>query len=105
MSGVSSGTVRLSSDAQRVVEEHSFSRIDVEVGGFLLGRIQGNDTEIVSAKPALTAESAAAAQARILESAAEVSRGVELAPGPSGRSRCGREEDEMFHGMPIRAWD
>lgn len=57
MSGVSSGTVRLSSDAQRVVEEHSFSRIDVEVGGFLLGRIQGNDTEIVSAKPALTAES------------------------------------------------
>ena len=57
MSSASNGTVHLAPDAQRVVEEHSFSRVDVEVGGFLLGRIRGDETEIVAAKPALTAES------------------------------------------------
>ncbi|NQW73632.1 MAG: LysM peptidoglycan-binding domain-containing protein [Actinobacteria bacterium] len=57
MTDISSGSVRISPSAQGVVEDHAFSRIDVEVGGFLLGRIRGDDTEIVSAKPALTAES------------------------------------------------
>ena len=57
MTDTSSGLVRLSPSAQGIVEDHAFSRIDVEVGGFLLGRIRGDDTEIVSAKPALTAES------------------------------------------------
>jgi proteasome lid subunit RPN8/RPN11 len=57
MSKASSGTVHLDPSARLIVEEHAFSRVDVEVGGFLVGRIQGSETEIVSAKPALTAES------------------------------------------------
>ena len=57
MSMKSAGTVRLDSSARFIIEEHAFSRLDVEVGGFLVGRIDGPATEIVSAKPALTAES------------------------------------------------
>lgn len=41
-----------------VVEEHCFSRIDVEVGGFLIGTIDESGTAIAHARPALTATSA-----------------------------------------------
>lgn len=39
------------------VEEHCFSRVDVEVGGFLLGRLDGDSVTVEAAKPALTASS------------------------------------------------
>jgi len=51
-------TISFSTSAMRAVEEHSFSRVDVEVGGFLLGRISGGDVEVTDARPALAATSA-----------------------------------------------
>lgn len=51
-------TVTLAPKALEIIEEHCFSRVDVEVGGFLLGRIEGSKTEVLDAKPALSATSA-----------------------------------------------
>jgi proteasome lid subunit RPN8/RPN11 len=45
-------------DIRAKVEEHCFSRIDVEVGGFLIGSLDGSTTKIVDARPALAATSA-----------------------------------------------
>jgi proteasome lid subunit RPN8/RPN11/LysM repeat protein len=39
------------------VEEHCFSRVDVEVGGFLLGTVDGDSVNVSAAKAALTASS------------------------------------------------
>lgn len=50
--------VRLESGARAALEEHCFSRVDVEVGGFLLGTIDGVDVRVTAAHPALAAESA-----------------------------------------------
>ena len=50
--------VRLEPGARAAVEEHCFSRVDVEVGGFLLGSIAGLDVTVSAAHPALAAESA-----------------------------------------------
>ena len=50
--------VRLEPAARAAVEEHCFSRVDVEVGGFLLGSIAGLDVTVSAAHPALAAESA-----------------------------------------------
>lgn len=49
--------IQITDSAMSVIEEHSFSRVDVEVGGFLLGKIDGNSVVVDAAKPALTAES------------------------------------------------
>lgn len=42
---------------QSEVEEHCFSRVDAEVGGFLIGRIDDSGTQITAARPALAAQS------------------------------------------------
>jgi proteasome lid subunit RPN8/RPN11 len=44
-------------DVQSEVEEHCFSRVDAEVGGFLIGRIDEEGTHITAARPALAAQS------------------------------------------------
>jgi proteasome lid subunit RPN8/RPN11/type II secretory pathway pseudopilin PulG len=44
-------------DVQSQVEEHCFSRVDAEVGGFLIGRIDDGVTHITAARPALAAQS------------------------------------------------
>lgn len=58
MSKIAAPTVTIAPQAQAIIEEHCFSRVDVEVGGFLLGRIEGHATEVLDAKPALSATSA-----------------------------------------------
>lgn len=57
MSEVRLPRVSFESAAMSAVEDHSFSRIDVEVGGFLLGSIDGDDVHVIEAHPALSAES------------------------------------------------
>ena len=47
----------MSDSVRDAIETHCFSRLDVEVGGFLLGTIDGNSVRIVGAKAALTATS------------------------------------------------
>jgi proteasome lid subunit RPN8/RPN11/LysM repeat protein len=48
----------MSESARNTVEDHVFGRVDVEVGGFLLGRIDGTSVEVSAARPALAATSA-----------------------------------------------
>jgi len=50
-------TIDMRDSAWTEVEEHCFSRVDVEVGGFLLGRLDGDSVTVEAAKPALTASS------------------------------------------------
>lgn len=50
-------SIKFPRDVQEVVEEHCFSRTDVEVGGFLLGRVDAEGTNILHAHPALAAQS------------------------------------------------
>lgn len=49
--------VRVSDEVWEVIEDHSFGRLDVEVGGFLFGRIEGIDVEVTAAHAALAATS------------------------------------------------
>lgn len=42
---------------QDSIEDHAFSKVDVEVGGFLLGKADGSSVRILDARPALQAES------------------------------------------------
>lgn len=44
-------------DVRAVVENHCFSRLDVEVGGFLIGTVDESGTHITHARPALAATS------------------------------------------------
>ncbi len=50
-------TIHLSDDTRVAIERHCFSRLDVEVGGFLLGTLDGAGVHVDAAKAALTAES------------------------------------------------
>lgn len=42
---------------REATEEHCFSRVDVEVGGFLLGNIDDSEVRVVASQPAETAQS------------------------------------------------
>lgn len=55
---MSDASISYPADVQAAVEDHCFSRVDVEVGGFLIGRLHDTGTQIVHAHPALTATSA-----------------------------------------------
>lgn len=55
---MSNGNVTYPPDVRAKVEEHCFSRLDVEVGGFLIGTTDESGTKIAHAHPALTATSA-----------------------------------------------
>lgn len=50
-------TIHYPRDVQEDVEDHCFSRVDAEVGGFLIGRIEDGDTHITAARAALAAQS------------------------------------------------
>lgn len=39
------------------IEDHAFSRVDVEVGGFLIGRVEPGSVRITESRPAVAAES------------------------------------------------
>lgn len=49
--------IYVADDARDAIERHCFSRLDVEVGGFLLGTLDGAGVHVDAAKAALTAES------------------------------------------------
>lgn len=50
-------TVDMANDVIDGVEEHCFSRVDVEVGGFLFGSVTGDGVRVEAFHPALQAES------------------------------------------------
>jgi proteasome lid subunit RPN8/RPN11 len=49
--------ISIEGDVQAAIEEHAFSRIDVEVGGFLIGHADAKSVRILQSRPALAAES------------------------------------------------
>lgn len=50
-------TIHFPRDIQEEVEDHCFSRVDAEVGGFLIGRIDDEGTHVTAAHAALAAQS------------------------------------------------
>jgi proteasome lid subunit RPN8/RPN11 len=50
-------TISIDDEVLDTIEDHAFSRIDVEVGGFLIGRVDGDSVQIMESRPALAAES------------------------------------------------
>lgn len=58
MNDIPALSVSIQPSALATMEEHCFSRVDVEVGGFLLGHIAGSSTTVLEARPALAANSA-----------------------------------------------
>jgi proteasome lid subunit RPN8/RPN11 len=57
MSEVAKLNIELSEKCQSIIEKHCFENPDIEVGGFLLGKIKENYVEILGVKPALKAQS------------------------------------------------
>lgn len=58
MAATEERSVTMTSEASAAAERHCFSRIDVEVGGFLLGSVDDTEVRVAAIKPALAATSA-----------------------------------------------
>ena len=57
MATIDGRTLRIDESVRAATEEHCFSRVDVEVGGFLLGNITDSEVHVCASQPARTAES------------------------------------------------
>lgn len=57
MANIDGRALKIDDSVRAATEEHCFSRVDVEVGGFLLGNITDSEVSVTASQPARTAES------------------------------------------------